>query len=78
MASLNQYAYDAKLTSKELVNELENLAHEDLTFERYMKDPTLFKEDVSNEVVFLLENIEKLIKNEQDLKNIKYFLQIMN
>lgn len=71
---LNQYAYDAKLTSKELVNELENLAHEDLTFERYMKDPTLFKEDVSNEVVFLLENIEKLIKNEQGFEKYQIFL----
>lgn len=72
---LNQYAYNAKLTSKELVNELENFAHEDLTFERYMKDPALFKEEASDEVVFLLENIEKLINNEPGFEKYQIFLK---
>lgn len=71
---LNQYAYDAKLKSKNLVNELENLANEDLTFKRHMEDTALFKEDVSNDVVFLLENIEKLINNEPGFEKYQILL----
>lgn len=71
---LNQYPYNAKLKSKELVNELESLANEDLTFKRHMEDTALFKEDVSNDVVFLLENIEKLINNEPGFEKYQIFL----
>jgi len=71
---LNQYPYNAKLKSKELVTELENFAHEDLTFKRHMEDPNLFKEEASPDVVFLLENIEKLMKNEPGFEKYQIFL----
>ena len=75
---LNQYAYNAKLTSKELVNELENFAQEDLTFKRHMEDTALFKEDASPDVVFLLSNIEKLINNEPGFEKYQTFLTDYN
>lgn len=71
---LNQYPYNAKLKSKELVNELESFAHEDLTFKRHMEDPTLFKEEASPDVIFLLENIEKLINNEPGFEKFQTFI----
>lgn len=71
---LNQYPYNAKLTSKKLVNELESLATEDLTFERHMEDKNLFKNGVSPDVVILLENIEKLINNEPGFEKFQTFL----
>lgn len=71
---LNQYPYNAKLKSKELVNELESFAHEDLTLKRHMEDPILFKEEASPDVVFLLENIEKLMNNEQGFEKFQTFI----
>jgi hypothetical protein len=71
---LNQYPYNAQLKSKALVNELENFAHEDLTFKRHMEDPALFKEEASPDVLFLLENIEKFMNNEQGFEKYQIFL----
>lgn len=39
---LNQYAYNARLSSKQFMKELEELASEDLTIQRYLDKKITF------------------------------------
>lgn len=71
---LNQYAYNVRLASKQFMQELEDLASEDLTIQRYVEEKSLFKDDLSPSALTLMENLEKLFNNEPGYEKFQTFV----
>ena len=70
---LNQHAYNARLSSKQFIQELEDLASEDLTIQRYLDNKSIFDE-LSPSALTLMENIEKLFNNEPGYEKFQTFV----
>lgn len=71
---LNQHDFVPKLKSTKLIKELEELAHNDLSINRYVENEELYQEDVSPSVLVLLNNLKKLINNEVGYEKFQTFI----